>query len=179
MKLKMPELKDTMEKAKRLLLRFRLPILFLVLGLLLLSMPQTSKKRTSSQQQPAAVQPECDSVEILQERLKTVLSSAEGVGRVEIVLSLAKSEESVFQEDVRRTYSDSGSTEETTTVFSSGSASQKVPVIAVTNQPVFRGALVVCDGADSAGVRLSVVNAVSGLTGLGSDKITVVKMKGK
>lgn len=175
----MPELKSAWDKVKKLVQRFKLPMLFLALGLLLLSMPQTSKKTSASEQQTAPVQTEYDSVKALQECLETVLSSAEGVGRVEIVLSLAKSEESIFQEDVRRTYSDSGSTEETTTVFSSGSGSLKEPVVTVTNQPVFRGALVVCDGADSASVRLSIVNAVSGLTGLGSDKITVVKMKGK
>ena len=41
------------------------------------------------------------------------------------------------------------------------------------------GALVVCDGADSASVRLAIIQAVSSLTGLGSNKIAVVKMKGQ
>lgn len=40
-----------------------------------------------------------------------------------------------------------------------------------------RGAVVVCAGADSARVRLAVTNAVSAYTGLGSDKITVMKLK--
>lgn len=40
-----------------------------------------------------------------------------------------------------------------------------------------RGAVVVCAGAESARVRLAVINAVSAYTGLGSDKITVMKMK--
>ena len=39
------------------------------------------------------------------------------------------------------------------------------------------GAVVVCDGADSALVRLNVTNAVMSYTGLGSDKITIIKMK--
>lgn len=39
------------------------------------------------------------------------------------------------------------------------------------------GAVVVCDGADSAAVRLNVTNAVMAYTGLGSDKIWVMKMK--
>ncbi len=39
------------------------------------------------------------------------------------------------------------------------------------------GAVIVCDGADSAKVRLLVTNAVMAYTGLGSDKIWVVKMK--
>ncbi len=40
-----------------------------------------------------------------------------------------------------------------------------------------RGAVVVCAGAENAQVRLAVTNAVSAYTGLGSDKITVMKMK--
>ena len=39
------------------------------------------------------------------------------------------------------------------------------------------GAVVVCDGAELATVRLDVTNAVISYTGLGSDKISVMKMK--
>lgn len=39
------------------------------------------------------------------------------------------------------------------------------------------GAVVVCAGADDPRVRLDVTNAVAAYTGLGSDKITVMKMK--
>lgn len=39
------------------------------------------------------------------------------------------------------------------------------------------GAVVVCQGADQPSVRLDVTNAVVAYTGLGSDKISVIKMK--
>ena len=39
------------------------------------------------------------------------------------------------------------------------------------------GCVVVCTGADSPAVRLDVTNAVAAYTGLGSDKIRVMKMK--
>lgn len=39
------------------------------------------------------------------------------------------------------------------------------------------GAVVVCAGGGDAGVRLEVTRAVSAYTGLGSDRITVIKMK--
>ena len=39
------------------------------------------------------------------------------------------------------------------------------------------GAVVVCDGADSASVTLEIVRAVSAYTGLGSNRIIVLKMK--
>ena len=39
------------------------------------------------------------------------------------------------------------------------------------------GAVVVCDGAESASVTLEIVRAVSAYTGLGSNRIIVLKMK--
>ena len=42
--------------------------------------------------------------------------------------------------------------------------------------PQYLGAIVICQGADSAAVRLAVVEAVSKYTGLGADQIAVLKM---
>ncbi len=39
------------------------------------------------------------------------------------------------------------------------------------------GAVVLCEGAENSSVRLSVTNAVSVYTGLGSDKIRIIKLK--
>ncbi len=41
----------------------------------------------------------------------------------------------------------------------------------------FTGAVIICQGATSAQVRLRIVQAVSAFTGLGSDRIIVQKMK--
>ena len=38
------------------------------------------------------------------------------------------------------------------------------------------GAVVVCDGADKAAVRLDILRAIGSYTGFGSDRITVLKM---
>ena len=38
------------------------------------------------------------------------------------------------------------------------------------------GAIVVCDGAGNASVRLDILRAIGSYTGLGSDKITILKM---
>jgi len=46
-----------------------------------------------------------------------------------------------------------------------------------TLEPEYRGALVVCEGAASAAVRLEVTQAVAALTGIGTDHIVVSKMK--
>ena len=39
-----------------------------------------------------------------------------------------------------------------------------------------KGAVVVCDGAENAAVRLDILRAIGAYTGFGSDRITVLKM---
>ena len=55
-----------------------------------------------------------------------------------------------------------------------GSGYQDVVVTRET-YPVYLGAVVVCQGAGSSGVRLAVTEAVAALTGLPADRITVVQ----
>ena len=43
--------------------------------------------------------------------------------------------------------------------------------------PVYRGAVILCQGADDPTVKLAVVEAVRCVTGLGADQISVQKMK--
>ena len=52
---------------------------------------------------------------------------------------------------------------------------QEAPIVTRILYPTYRGALVVCQGGDRADVRLAVTEAVSVLTGLSSDRITVAK----
>ena len=52
-------------------------------------------------------------------------------------------------------------------------------VVRLERYPVFQGALVVSQGADRAEVRLVLTQAVSALTGLGADRITVCKGSGE
>ena len=49
------------------------------------------------------------------------------------------------------------------------------PVVTTTRYPTYRGALVVCQGGDQASVRLAVTEAVTALTGLPADRVSVAK----
>ena len=55
------------------------------------------------------------------------------------------------------------------------SGSGDAPVVTRTVYPTYRGALVVCQGGDRADVRLAVTEAVTALTGLTADRVTVAK----
>lgn len=162
-----PNWKAYAARAQKALAKWRLPLLILALGALLLLWPSGEKTAESEPEPARPVQ------QTQQDQLHALLCAIDGVGRVQLMLTTSGSEETCYQTDVRMT----GETREETTVFSSNQSAQKTPVVTRTKMAPYLGAVVVCDGADSAAVRLRVIQAVSALTGLGSDKISVIKMK--
>ena len=90
---------------------------------------------------------------------------------------LEAGEETRYLSDETREVSGEETRVSGTTVLPGTGSSSEAPVAVQVLGPVYRGAVVVAEGADRAAVRLSLVNAVSSLTGLGADHITVIKMK--
>lgn len=107
----------------------------------------------------------------LEMELSVMLSKIYGVGKAEILLTEASGSDTIYQQDVAQNQSNLK-----TVIVMDGSREEKGLVKQVL-PPVYRGAIVVCQGADSPSVRLSVVAAVKSVTGLSSDCITVLKMK--
>ena len=145
--------------------KYRIPLLVCLLGLLLLLWPQRTAETKQVQSEPAGF-----SLEAVQQELTALLAQVEGAGQVRVMLTLSDSAASVYQVD--ETSRDSGT--EQKTVFA-----DKSPVLVRTRYPRYQGAVIVCEGAGSPAVRLAIKEAVASLTGLGSDKITVIKMKGQ
>ena len=63
------------------------------------------------------------------------------------------------------------------TVIITDSQRSESGLIRQVNPAAYKGAIVVCQGADSPSVRLAVTQAVSKITGLGTDSICVLKMQ--
>ncbi len=87
-----------------------------------------------------------------------------------MLLSIAKSEKTTYQTDTAATGAES-------TVILSGSDKSEYGLVQQVEGPEYLGAIILCQGADDASVRLAIRQAVSRLLGLGMDKISVVKMK--
>ena len=90
------------------------------------------------------------------------------MGEVRLLLTELSGPESVFQVD--------GSNDRTETVIISDSNRTESGLVKQVRSPVYQGAIVVCQGGDSASVRLSVVEAVANVTGIPISRITVLKM---
>lgn len=100
-------------------------------------------------------------------RLEKILARIDGAGEVAVMLTEASGEEVIYQTDG----------EGADTVLVTDANRNEQGLVRSRQPPVYRGAIVVCSGADSAAVRLAVVEAVANVTGLGTDKITVLKME--
>ena len=105
--------------------------------------------------------------ESLESRLESILSRIDGAGEVKVLLTEDRGGEVFYQTEG----------EDGKTVLISGADRSESGLVRTTQPPSYRGAVVVCRGADSAAVRLAVVEAVANATGLGTDRITVLKMK--
>lgn len=155
--------------------KYRWALLILLLGAVLLLWPQKKTSSETKTEEPKAAQ--ADELAQTEQKLSAILSQMEGAGSVQVMLSVKTNKQTIYQTDKKTSTESSGGSEETTTVMATQTGADKTPVEAATQGPVYQGAVVLCQGADSAGVRLAIVEAVSDLTGLGSEKISVIKMK--
>lgn len=111
------------------------------------------------------ISPPAFSLEEQEAKIRDALTRIQGVGEAEVVLSLR----GTASRDLAKDNSDA-------LVISAGGGTQSTVELRYL-YPEYQGAVVICEGGDNPRVRLDVTSAVSILTGLGSDKITVIKMK--
>lgn len=112
-----------------------------------------------------------------EEKLEEILSNVSGAGKVAVLLTNAQGAMTVYQTDQNNVISENESNIRTDTIIISDAQRQQNGLIKQVNPPIYLGAIVLCEGADSPTVRLSIVEAVSKVTGLGADRISVLKMK--
>ena len=156
-------------RGKEIWKKYRYVLLVVLAGLVLLALPERSTDE-KAQTEVSQTQPKSD----LQEDLETILSQVQGAGKVRVLLTQAEGERTVYQTD---TDADASGGTRRDTVILTGSDRVQTGLVQQQLSPVYLGAVVVCQGADSASVRLSVVEAVANATGLSTDRITVLKMK--
>ena len=153
--------------------KYKYVAIVLVIGVVLMLLPSNSAKKTTVQesQLPSGYQ------QTVEEALAELLSKIKGAGKVQVLLTIAAGEETIYQTNENSSFSDSGSNTKIDTVTVTDSDRNQTGLIKQINPPVYQGAVIVCEGADSASVRLAIMDAVSKATGLSFDHISVLKIK--
>lgn len=156
--------------------KYKYILLVLLAGLVLLLWPQ-SENQPQRPEETAAVMEETAALE---GRICAILQQIDGVGEASVLLTVESGEETVYAYDRTESRSQQGDSaslnqqRELVTLSDSGGQS---PVSLRQQAPVYRGAVVVCQGGDSAAVRLAVTQVIQSLTGLSADRIVISKMK--
>ena len=177
------------EKLRDIFRKYRAVGLVLLAGLLLLLLP-TGK--SSGQERQTSDDTQLYSLEETERRMAQLLGRMSGVGRVQVMLSLKTGPTLQLAQDMDLEQEEGSLRQRSQPVTVNipqgggrGRGTQPVTVnrgsgwqeALVTRQdyPVYQGAVVVCQGAGSSAVRLAVTEAVAALTGLSTEKITVVQ----
>lgn len=162
---------ELISKMTNFLLKYRYVAIILVVGLALMLIPFGSK--TAVQTKPIILSEEEPDVTA---ELTKILCQIKGAGKVSVMLSVKTGKTTVYQNDEDISGGESGSIRQDTVIITDENRVQSGLVQHIV-APEYRGAIIVCEGADKPEVRLHIIEAVSSITGLGTDKITVLKMK--
>ena len=175
------KIKDFSDKSKTIaetLKKYKYILIVLAAGIIILIMPWGDGGQSESLITQELKIPEF-SLEEQEKRLEEALSQMDGAGQVRVMLTLKSDIEQkiAYDEDTNLKTEADGFYETDSKIevvsLQNGSGKQS-PITVKYIYPCYQGALVVTQSA-SPEVKLQLVNAVAALTGLTTDKITVVK----
>lgn len=166
------DIKNIGQKVTGFIVQYKYVVAVVLIGIILMTVP-VGKAVQSQSSIPTTTQKKVDpSI-----KLGEILSKIDGAGRVEVLLTLESEEKTVYQTDVDSAFDEKSHTERQDTVIITDADRNQQGLIQQILAPSYRGAVVVCQGADDPAVKLAVMEAVKNATGLGYDKISVLKMK--
>lgn len=160
------DIKVLKEKIKQWIGKYKYLALILLAGIGLMLIPSGSKETRQTTQNILTATPTVS----ITEELETILSNIQGAGSVQVMLTVKSSEQTIYQ-------TDTPSADKQDTVIITDEERAQSGLVQQIISPTYRGAIVLCQGADSASVCLAIKEAVSKVTGLDLSEISVLKMK--
>ena len=125
----------------------------------------------------------------LENRLRSVLAKVEGIGDVEVMITLKGSKEKVILKDTPYTQEsmnevdgeggnrDSSSiSKEDTTVLVNGGNGESVPYVIQELEPEVEGIVVIAGGGDNVEIKMEIMEAAQVLFNVPAHKVKVMKM---
>ncbi len=167
------EIKAVQSKIISLFQKYKYAIIILLIGVLFMLFPGNMFDGKQEKQDTEKI----IQTESVQTQLENILSYIHGAGEVKVMLKELSGEETVYQTNEDLSISDNSTDTKTDVITVTDQNRNEHGLIKQVNPPKYLGAIVLCQGGDDPSVRLAITDAVSKITGLGTDKIAVLKMK--
>lgn len=145
----------------------------LAVGMALMMLPEKSIAEPKLEQQNTEVREE----KSVSDQLEDILGHINGAGRVQVMLTVAQGERTIYQTDSSYTQNENHTESRTETILITDHQRNETGLIHQKNPPIYQGAIVLAQGADDPSVKLAIVKAVGDVTGLGADRISVLKIQ--
>lgn len=166
------ELKKKLDQVTDILKKYKYVLIIVIAGIALMLLPTgTNKDKTNTEQVTVSTE------KTMEQRLTEALSQIRGAGRVQVMLTEAAGAETIYKTDEHISSGGENSSSQKDTVTITDENRAENGLVTQVIPPKYQGALIVCQGADDANVRLAITEAVMSLTGLKTDRITIVRMK--
>ena len=158
-------------KIRHIFKKYKYALIILILGIILMMLPDKTEIQITDSISTISAQKSLD------EELAQILSLIDGAGEVQVLLTKEIGEETIYQTDEDTSVQADSSSVKIKTIILTTADKAQTGLIKQINPPKYLGAIVLCQGADRPSVRLAVTEAVSKVTGLGANNISVLKMK--
>lgn len=163
--------KDTFEqknsKAKILIAAGIVGILLILLSEI--SFPASKKETEVTKTDYSAYVNELD------DKLNSLISSIDGVGKCKVMITLKSTSESVYAKNIQNSQSESSASQNSEYVIYDSKDGDS-PILIQENFPEIEGIAIVCSGGDNIAVRERVIQCVSSLFNISSNRISVSKL---
>jgi stage III sporulation protein AG len=146
----------------------------LLVGILLMLLPSPADKENHNELLATEQENVQENMEL---RLESLLSEVSGAGQVKVLLSVSQGEQTIYQTDSSYAQGQNDTDTRTQTILITDSQRNETGLIHQINPPKYMGAIILAQGADDPVVKLEIVEAVGKITGLGADRISVLKMQ--
>lgn len=185
----MKEWKDILKLVEKLKKKENLFVLILVgMLLMVISFPVDKKESTMEEPVVETSKTEINQAEQLERRLEKILSKVDGVGAVQVMITLKSDGEKIVEKDTENAENTTNETDsqggerkttdyskKESTVFVERESGGSEPYVTKEMKPEIEGVLVIAQGGDKPSVAKNISDAVLALFPIEAHKIKVMK----
>lgn len=149
-----------------------------ILGIILIAASELIPRSADKPKTETTVKNEESSyAALLEERLTQIISQIDGVGKVQVLLTLESSAETIYAKDEKEEYINNENSTQRSYNGSYVLTNDDTGVVLKTSEPKVRGVIIVCEGGDRAIVKKDITDAVTSALSVNSNNVSVLKMK--